>query len=86
MKFRCVRIEPDLSNKEWRVSVINDPQEREDVQTLPNPNGFFWFSERISEAEAIEMLVKEMMKSHAEAIDRLTKSMGKLNAILRSNV
>lgn len=81
MQYNCVRIDPDRYADCWRVEHRIDPQEREDVETLPNAGGWYFHSPAISREEATKALLDCMCAKHQEEIDKLAKSLEKLKLL-----
>jgi hypothetical protein len=79
MKYRVLKISPSLNRSAWELeSCYVDPMDREDVKTVPSPNGFYHSPIAESEDVAIEKLIATMIQSHEEEIRKLSESVAKL--------
>lgn len=79
MKYRVLKISPSLDRSKWELeSCYVDPMDREDVKTVPNPNGFYYAPITEPVYVAFEKLVATMIQSHEEEIRKLSESVAKL--------
>lgn len=72
MLYNCVRIDP--RDDHWVISFTVDKQDREDVETLPNPGGWYHHPATMDRVEATRDLIDTMIVEHDKAIGSLIKS------------
>jgi len=79
MKYRVLKISPSLDRSKWELESCHvDPMDREDVKTVPSPNGFYHSPITEPLDVAIDKLVATMIQSHEEEIRKLSESLAKL--------
>lgn len=82
MRYRVIKISPflDDSHSEWIWGITDylDPQDREEVKTVPHPNGYYHSPESEDITFAKIKLIDVMVAAHLKRISDLDKSMNML--------
>ena len=81
MKYKCVRIDPEIGNESLKVTILEETIDRIKINTLPNDVGFYWFPETISEDVALERLKNHLIQNIKDQITRLEKEMRDISEI-----
>ena len=81
MKYKTVKIKPDIK-KRWHTYCYQiDDVDREDTETTPHPLGFYHYPETMSDEEAFNQLKQCMIDAHLKEIESYQTSLRKLESL-----
>lgn len=81
MKYRIIKISPNIDGNDWTVDVWLDDTDRKNTKQKPSNHGWYYAKQSEPTEVAVEKLKKVMIEYHEREIKNLKKSLAKLKKL-----